>query len=138
MPTGDEKMPKKSDLMGLGMPAHLAARLATEPTVATASGASRASATSINGTQYLTCLNASNSGAGVVLPVLGGDGCLLGDDFIINNQIVGGITLYAPTGMAISMSGSLASGTGGVAISSHTTVTLYPVSASTWVGVTGS
>ena len=132
-------MPKKTDLMGLGMPYQLAARLATEPLVATAAGGTRASATAIGGVQYLTCFNNSNSGAGAVLPVLGGDlGCLMGDDFIVNNQIVGGMTLYAPAGMAISMGGSLASGSGGVALSSHTTATFYPVSSSTWVGVQGT
>ena len=131
-------MPKKSDLMGLGMSSQLSARLATEPVVATAAGSTRASATSIGGTQFLTCFNSSNSGAGAVLPSIGGDGCLMGDDFIINNQIVGGMTLYAPAGMAISMGGSLASGSGGVALSSHTSATLYPVTSSTWIGVAGS
>jgi hypothetical protein len=132
-------MPKKVDLMGLGLPPLLAERMATEPTIAVAQGGTRASASIIGRSQYLTCFNASNSGAGAVLPVLGGDqGALLGDDFIINNQITGGMTLYAPTGFAISMAGALASGSGGVALSSHTTTTLYPVSASTWIGVQGT
>jgi hypothetical protein len=139
MPTGDEEMPKKTDLMGLGMPYQLAARMATEPLIATAAGGTRASATVIGGTQYLVCFNNSNSGAGAVLPAIGGDvGCLMGDDFIVNNQIVGGMTVYAPAGMAISMAGALASGSGGVALSSHTSSTFYPVSASTWIGVVGS
>jgi hypothetical protein len=130
-------MASKVNLMNLGLPYALANRLATEPVIATAQGGTRASAATIGGTQFLTCYNASNSGAGAVLPVLGGDGCLLGDDFIINNQIVGGMTIYAPTGFAISMAGSLQSGSGGVALNSHTTTTLFPVTASTWIGVVG-
>ena len=127
-------MPKKSDLMGLGMPPLLARRMATEPTVATSSGSTRASATTIAGDQYLTYVTGSNSGAGLVLPSVGGDGCCLGDDVIINNQIAP-LTIYAPAGCQISMSSNLASGSGGVALASHSSATFYPLTTSLWMGL---
>ena len=130
---------KKSDLMGLGVPPLRAERLGNEAYTVTAQGATRASATVLGRSQYLNTVTATNSGAGVVLPGLGGDnGCLIGDDFIINNQVAGGITLYAPTGTTISMLGSAQSGSGGVALSSHTTATLYPVTVTTWIGCVGT
>jgi hypothetical protein len=137
-------MARKSDLMGLGENPFLAALQATDPTGSvnlTAVGASRASAYQIGGVQYLTSFSASNSGAGAALPAVGGaTGCLLGGDFIINNQIVGGMTVYGPAGSSISggSGGALVSGSAGVSLSSHTTATFYPISASTWVCVAGS
>ena len=124
--------------MGLGMPAPLARRMATEPVVASAIGGTRASATQIGGDQYLTMFVLGTGSGGCVLPSVGGDGCLLGDDFIINNQIAGGLYVYAPAGTTIDMAGQNQSGSSGVNLSSHTTATFYPISATTWVGVQGT
>lgn len=136
-------MAQKQDLMGLGLPAPLARRLATQPVTVTGVGATRASAFQIAGDAYLISITSSNSGTGTVLPTVGGDpaagaGALLGDDFIINCQIVGGCTLYGPTGTSISMNGANASGSGAVTLNSHTTTTFYPITSTSWLGVQGS
>ena len=124
--------------MGLGMPPFLAQRMATEPVIASAAGGTRASATAIGGSQYLTSFVLGTGSGGCVLPSVGGDnGALLGDDFVINNIIAGGLYVYAPTGCSISINGSYSSGSGGFNLSSHTTATFFPVTSTTWVGVMG-
>jgi hypothetical protein len=132
-------MATAKDWMGLGVSPFVAMRQDMTPNILTAQGGSRASATVIGRTMYLTAFTASNSGAGAVLPGLGGDsGALLGDTFTTNNQIAGGITMYAPAGTSISLGGTLQSGSGGVSLNSHTTCSFYPISASTWIGQQGT
>ena len=121
--------------MGLGMPPFLAERLATEPTTVSAQGSTRASAYIIGRSQFLISITGSNSGGGLLLPPIGGDtGCDLGDDFIINNQIAP-VTIYGVTGTSISIGASNGSGSGGFALASHQSVTLYPITATTWIGL---
>lgn len=131
---------RTQDLMGLGVPAEQARRQSTTPTFVTGVGASQASAFQIGGDQYLVVVTASSaSGNGVSLPSIGGlSGCYLGDDFIINNQAGGSLTVYAPSGFSISISGSLTTGATGVTVSAHTTTAFYPLSTSTWLGLHGS
>jgi hypothetical protein len=137
-------MATKANLMGLGESPFLAAIQATDPTSSTsltAVGGSAASAYQIGPQQFITQFTASNSGAGARLPAVGGsNGCLLGDDFIVNNQITGGLTVYGPPGSEISggSSGALVSGSGGVTVAVHTTATFYPMTVSQWVCVAGS
>lgn len=129
-------MAKKSDLMGLGESFAIARRMATEPSQANSQGASRASATVIGGDQFFISVTGSNSGSSMVLPGIGGDtGALLGDDFIINNQITATIQVFGPTGTTISVSGNNVSGSAGIDIQTHTTMTFYPITATSWLGI---
>ncbi len=132
-------MAKKTDLMGLGMPFALADRLATDPSTITGGGGSIGSATAIGGDQYLVSVTASTGSTnGVVLPSIGGaNGCLLGDDFIINNQTASSVIVYAAGATTtISQGGSNTSGTTGISVSVHKSMTLYPITASSWLGIT--
>lgn len=129
-------MAKKSDLMGLGMSPFLARRSATDPQTVNSQGASRASATQIGGDQYFVSVIGSNSGSGIALPSIGGDnGALLGDDFIINNQLTATIQVYGPVGSTISVSGNNVSGSAGFSLASHFTATIYPITSSSWLGI---
>jgi hypothetical protein len=137
-------MAKKADLMGLGMPHLIARRMATEPVIIVGEGTTVTTATPIAGDQYLSCVTTSaGSGRnGVLLPAVGGDnGCLLGDDFIINAQTGTSVIVYAantPGGCAVSISqgAALTTGTTGVSVSVHRTMTLYPITVTTWLGLT--
>jgi len=133
-------MATKSNLMGLGV-AHLQAAVqATEPTTGIGSGASIGDALAIGGNQYLLSLTSVTSGGGVKLPPLGGStGCLLGDDFIINNQGANTVIVYAATnGSAapnFSFSGSSINGSLGVSIASHKSATFYCITSTSWLGL---
>jgi hypothetical protein len=131
-------MAKASDLTGLGLPPALSRILAMEPVVASAAGGSRASATAIGGAQHLTTFVLGTGSGGCLLPTAGGDGGgNLGDPYVINNQIAGGLYIYAATGTTISMNASNASGSSGINISSNTTAILWPITTTTWIGVVG-
>lgn len=131
-------MAKASDLVGLGLPPALSRILALEPVVASAAGGTRASATAIGGAQHLTSFVLGTGSGGCLLPTAGGDGGgNLGDPYIINNQIAGGLYIYAATGTSISMQDTIVSGSGGVNVGSNTTTVLYSITATTWIGVVG-
>jgi hypothetical protein len=134
-------MPKKSDLMGLGMPVFLAQRMATEPSQVTAQGATFASAKQVAGDQYLISVTGSNTGMALKLPYVGGDGigygALLGDDFIIN-ALYGTCSVYAGSGVTISIAGANYASATGVTVEAHTATTFYPITATQWLGVKGS
>lgn len=131
-----------SDLMGLGTPPLLAAHTAnagTGPLTVSAAGTAFASATRLGVTQFLvTCTNAGGSGgAAVSLPAVGGDtGCLLADDFVINNATATqSLTVFASSGVSISVG---ATNTSSTTVPVHTTMTLFPISTTQWIGVKGS
>lgn len=129
-------MAKKSDLMGLGMSPFLARRTATDPQTVTAQGGSIASALPLGGDQYFVSVIASNGGAGLALPAVGGDnGALLGDDFIINNQLTASITVFGPANTTISISGVNNSLSTGIGLSTHKSLTAYPITSSAWLGI---
>ena len=131
-----------SDLMGLGVAALQAQRTANAglgPLTITAAGSAFASATRLGCSQYLTsCGNASGTN-GIALPLVGTDnGCLLGDDFIINNlNSTNSLLIFTSTGVALSVGGSNNSGTG-TSVQVHTTLTCFPISTTQWIGVRGS
>lgn len=130
-------MAKKTDLMGLGMPVFLAQRMAAEPTLVTGAGASRASATPLGGDQYLVVMIGSNGGGGFQLPQVGGqNGCLLGDDFVIN-ALYDNAAVYPGPGMTISIAGGSYSTGTAVPVTQHTAISFYPVTATQWIGVKG-
>lgn len=128
-----------SDLMGLGVSPLLAARTATGgigPLTAVAAGSSFATATKIQCTQFLVSVSGGDGTKGVALPTIGGDaGAFLADDFIINNLAGSSMVLYASVGVNISSGGSNANT---VTQSTHTTMTLYPISTTQWIAVRGS
>jgi len=129
-------MATKANLMGMGVGPILARRQATDPQTITAQGGSLASAQQIGGDNYFVSVIASNSGAGLQLPGVGGDnGALLGDDYIINNQLTASITIFGPTGSTISVSGNNISGSAGFGLSTHKSVTLWPITSSSWLGI---
>ena len=97
----------------------------------------------LGGNQYLISLTSVTSGGGVKLPPVGGStGCLLGDDFIVNNQGANTVIVYAATNGStsptISFSGSNTAGTTGVSISAHKSGTFYSLTTSSWMGLLSS
>jgi hypothetical protein len=128
------------DLMGLGVNPLQAAHGATAgtgPLTLVPAGSTYATATKIGAFQYLCSVNSGTTGTtGLSLPAVGGDtGCLLGDNFVINNATGTNLIVYAPSGVNISAGGSNANT---LTISTHTTCTFYAISTSQWVGVKGS
>lgn len=131
-------MATKANLMGLGVNPLQARRMATEPVLVLSQGATRASATPIGGDQYLICVTATGggNGSGVALPAVGGDnGALLGDDYIINNQIASTLQVFGPIGSTISVSGNNVSGSAGIDIQMHTSMTFWPITSTSWLGI---
>lgn len=127
------------DLMGLGMPPTQALRNSNGgagPLTAVAAGNSFATALRLGGAQYVVSCSNADGTKGLALPPVGGDnGALLADDFVINNAGTTSLVLFASSGVTISVAGSNTSST---KIQSHTTMTLFPISATQWVGVAGA
>lgn len=129
--------------MGYSMPHNLANRMGFTPVIATAFGATIASANQMGGTQFLTFVNTGTSA--LALPPVTGDerGALLGDEFNIFNATSAAIVIYANNtagGSAVTIYGQAASvaGTTGVSVPTGQLMTLFPVTVSTWVMVRGS
>ena len=125
---------KKTDLMGLGMPPFLAERMADCDTniIVAAAGTSVGTATALGRSQYLVSVQSGTGG--VKLPPVGGDnGCLIGDDFYINNQSGATITVYA-SGANFSLGGASTAGATGVAVSNHQMLTVFVITATGWFG----
>jgi len=129
-------MATKQNLMGMGVGPILARRQATDPQTAAAVGSSQASAFQIGGDQYFLSFTSITAGQGACsLPAVGGDnGALLGDDYIINNQTAATLEVFGPTGTSISISGSNQSLSSGISLSIHKSLTLYPITSSSWMG----
>lgn len=134
-------MAKTTDLMGLGM-AHMVANvLGNTPTIATAFGATIASANPIGNYQHLTlCLTGTSS---FLLPQVGGDtGCLLGDEFIVANMTTASVKVFinnTAAGSAVTMYGGAAStaGTTGVTLVAGMVGQFNAITVSTWIcGIT--
>lgn len=127
-----------SDLMGLGVSPLIADRTASAgngPITIVAAGGSFASATRIQCTQFLVS-NSTAGGLAISLPPVGGDaGAFLGDDFVINNATTASLNIFCSSGVTISVGGSNTSST---SMSSHTTMTVYPITTTQWIGVKGS
>jgi hypothetical protein len=131
------------DLMGLGISPLQAAHTSNGGTGPVFSGGTLAGATSAFSTtnrlgafQFVVTVSNGVSTGGVCLPAVGGDsGCLIADDYVINNSGTTTIYLFASSGVAISVR---ASNTGYTQIALHTTMTLFPLSTTQWVGIAGS
>lgn len=128
------------DLMGLGTSPLLAAHTAsagTGPVTVTSAGTSLGTAVKMGAYQFLISVNVSGTtGSGLVLPAVGGDnGCLIGDDFIVNNATGSTVIVYAPANVNIS-GGGVNNGT--FSVTTHTACTFFSITASQWVAVKGS
>jgi hypothetical protein len=129
------------DLMGLGISPLQAAHTSsagTGPVQAAAFGSSYATAQKIGAYQFLISVNAvsSTTTSGLALPAVGGDtGCLIGDDYIVNNATTSPVVIYAPASVNISIN---ASNLNTFTVKTHTTATFYAITASQWVGVQGT
>lgn len=133
-------MATKQDWMRLGMPWGQASRLGFTPVIATCQGAAAGSATQIGGNQFLTFVISSNTGSGMKLPQVTGDeqGALLGDEFNIFNSLSAAIVIYAANtaaGSAVTLFGNAASvaGTTGVSVGTGQSITMFPITVSTWI-----
>lgn len=135
-------MALSTDLMGLGVSPLQAAHTASGGTGPVFSGtlAGTTSAFSTNNRlgcyQFVVTVSAGVSTGGVCLPLVGSDnGCLIADQFIINNSGTTCILLFASSGVSISTG---ASNTSFTVIAVHTTMTAFPISTTQWVGVKGA
>lgn len=128
-------MAKKSDLMGLGLPFALAARMANDINIITTNAAaSFASALATGGDSFFNVIQGSGSGY-VALPQVGGPGCLLGDIIAISNQAANSVIVVAySTAYQLNLAAGSVTGTTGISVSAGVTIEFCAVSASTWIG----
>ena len=123
-------MATKANLMGLGMPHHLAARVGRTPTLVTAEGTTLATAHVIGGTEYDVVVN-SGSGGVVLRSPASADGRLMGDIFWVTNYLASAIALYTRNATvifsAVSVSGSV-----GFSVQPGQTFGMQPITATTW------
>lgn len=136
-------MAKKADLMGMGMPPFVARRLAKEPNILSATGATLGDSLVIGGDQYLISLTGSVAGQpGIKIPAPGGDsagqGALLGDEFVVNNQNTVNITVYVSNGATISQNGVNTAGATGVSVSVHKSTLFYWLTATSVLGISST
>lgn len=131
-----------NNLAGLGMPALLAARVGMHVQAVTVGGTSAGSATQLPGRQGVYYANASNSGSGMALPQVGGQGvgkgALLGDEFTLANILGATVYVYAnanAAGSAVTFYGDGAStaGTTGVSLQTGFDAVFRPITVSTWI-----
>ena len=134
-------MARPSDMMGLGMSAHLAKIVGVHVSSVTAGGSSAGSATQIGGNNRTVIVNASNSGSGIKLPAVNADtGVLIGDELIIANLLSAAVQCYAANNalgsvVKIFMDGGSIVGTTGFSVSSGKPVIMVPITVSTWIGI---
>lgn len=122
-----------TDLMGLGLPSRLAARIAVGGVGAiavTAAGSAFASATRIRGEQRLAVVTGADGTTAVSLPAVSGD-VNIGDMFIIHNSdAADSLQIYGSSGVTI-MAGDSSSV---INLQARDTMILFPVSTSSWAG----
>ena len=130
------------NLAGLGMPVQLAARVGMHVQAVTCAGTTAGAATQLPGRQGIYYVNASNSGSGVALAQVGGQGAgkgqLLGDEVTVANIIGATIYVYAnanAAGSAVTIYGDGVStaGTTGVSIATGQQAFFNPITISTWI-----
>lgn len=129
-----------SDLMGLGMPPMLAAKIAQGgigPVTITAAGTTYATSTKLGVEQSVVgCSNANNT-LSIGLPPVGGDtGVSIADEIIVGNtSTTDSLVLRASTGVLISAGGAQDSV---FVVSKATAIALYPLSSTLWLGIKGT
>ena len=136
-------MATPDECVALGVPTFVARLLGASNDVVTSQGSSFASATPLNGGNRHYLVTASNSGAGLAMPAVGGEPgvtALRGDFMEITNILSASIVLYfGPTAKGslttIYVDGASVTGLTGVSVASAKPLLLRPISASTWVGL---
>lgn len=128
-------MAEIKDLMGLGLGPFLARRVGVSSINATAQGASLASATQLNNHSQIAYVISTNSGSGLKLPAIGGDGCTLTDMIIVANFLGAAIQVYASNSCTITGSGASASGNTGFTVATCNQVMFFPVTATSWIAI---
>lgn len=135
-------MATRGNLAGLGMPALLAARVGMHVQAITCAGATAGAAGQIPGFPGVYYCNASNSGSGLALPQVGGQGvgkgALLADEFTISNIVGAVIYVYANANAAGSVvtfygDGVSTAGTTGISLTTGFSVWFEPITMSTWI-----
>lgn len=130
-----------SDLIGLGLPAPIANRLAnggTGPVTLTAAGSNAGTAATILAEDYIVFVNAGTGG--VVMPspkpASGADGPLIYDDYVIHNGLGGNLLVYAPLGSTINIGGAAYTNTVAFTLATLKTITIYTgPTATQWFGL---
>ena len=112
------------DLMGLGMPAALAARLGNTPTPLTTTGTS--STTAANITNKVTVLTTASSQTGAILP----SAASLGSVFYVTNPTSTGGVIYPPTGNTFNTSASTS-----YAMAQYNSAIFVRLTSTTWMVV---
>lgn len=121
-----------TDLMGLGLPGRLAARVAvggTGPLLIVGAGTTYATGTLIKKEQRFVYANTSAAGSVVSLPVVSGD-CLLSDMYVINNSGTDSIIVFGSSGVIVSAGDS----TSKISVQPTKTLVVFPVTTALWVG----
>jgi hypothetical protein len=123
------------NLMGLGMPAALASRIASGGTgpVSIQAGTSGAP-TKLTGKQFVTFIAGPSTGGTVQLPALGGadHNAEVVDDFIIHNGTAGNVTVVAASGATVNINGAAYTS---FTLATLKTLTFYPVTATQGFGM---
>lgn len=136
-------MATATNLMAVGFSSQQARMLGSTPNTITGEGTTATTATPLAKDSPIVQVTASaGSGRnGVLLPQVGGDaGCLLGDDFVINNNAGTSVIVYAANSLAGSVvtifaSGASIVGTTGYSVSVQKTACLWPITSSVWIGI---
>lgn len=123
-------MSQDVNLMGLGLPAALAMRIAnagTGPVMIAATGQT------LGGKQFLVYVGSGTGG--VTLPKVGGSDNApeIGDDFVIHNGLSGSLTVAVQSGTTVNIGGS-ANATN-FTLATKTTFTGWVVSSTQWFGI---
>lgn len=123
-------MATKANLMGLGMPHHLAARVGRTPILCTAAGSSISTGTVLGATEYDPVV-ATGTGGIVLRSPASAEGPLMGDEFYVTNITAASISLWIRNAVmyvnGVSVSGSL-----GLSVGVGQSCIARPISASTW------
>jgi len=135
-------MATEQNLMGLGMPSQLASRVGMHVEAVTVAGATAGAARQIPGMQGVYYVNASNSGSGMALPQVGGQGvgkgALMGDNYTLANILGATVYVYAnanAAGSAVTFYGDGVStaGTTGISLQTGLVAVFNPITVSTWI-----
>lgn len=131
-------MPHAYNLMGLGMAPPLALAIATQGTQqVTAAGSTYATSAKLRNNKCAVVSNSDGTVA-VGLPPIGGDtgaAAMLADMYVICNTGTTSLQLFASSGITISVNGSSNSQQ---PIQSFTTMIVWPVSTTQWIGMKGA
>lgn len=125
-----------TDLMGLGLPAQVAARVSADNgagvTSVTAAGNTFATGTALKaGRRVVTCSNGNNTLA-LSLPSVTSGGAHIGDELTIVNTGTDSVAIWASSGVTISASGS---NTSFAFVPVGKALRLFPLSTTAWCGI---